>query len=145
MKNKLIILFLIFNIYFSFSQTKITWEDLADIEYKEKYFTEYDETFLYPYFSDNLKKLKEKKITLKGYFLNIDPSSEIFILSKNPMASCFFCGVGGPETAVEIVFNKPPKFRTDDIITVTGTLILNKDDIEHFNYIIENCNATKTK
>jgi hypothetical protein len=145
MKNNIIFIFLSLNFSLIFSQTNVSWEDLAKIEYKEKYFSEYDETFLYPYFSEHLKKLNEKEISVKGYFLNIDPTSEIFILSKNPMASCFFCGVGGPETAVEIVFNKPPEFRTDDIITVTGTLILNKDDIEHFNYILENCSAIKTK
>lgn len=57
------------------------------------------------------------------------------------MSSCFFCGVGGPETAIELEFKNKPIFKTDDIITVTGTLKLNQDDVEHFNYILTNCKA----
>ena len=53
----------------------------------------------------------------------------------------FFCGVGGPETAMELQFTKKPSYKTDTILTVTGTLKLNKDDIEHFNYILTDCEA----
>ena len=48
------------------------------------------------------------------------------------MASCFFCGVGGPETAIELQFKTKPTFKMDDIVKITGTLELNRDDIYHF-------------
>ncbi len=51
----------------------------------------------------------------------------------------FLCGVGGPETAVELQFRSKPNFKTDAIVEVTGVLKLNKDDVEHFNYILKNC------
>ena len=55
------------------------------------------------------------------------------------MAACFFCGVGGPETAIELQFKNKPNFKTDEIVAITGTLKLNKDDVEHFNYILIRC------
>jgi len=55
------------------------------------------------------------------------------------MSACFFCGQGGPETAVELQFSGKQNFKTDIIVTITGILTLNKDDIEHFNYILKEC------
>ncbi len=128
-----------------FSQQNITWKDLAQVTFTEKYFEDYDDLFLYPEFLDPIKALEGKRITIKGYFLNIEPEEAIYVLSKGPMSSCFFCGVGGPETAMELNFNSKPPFKTDDIIAVTGRLQLNKDDVEHFNYILTNCTATVVK
>ena len=54
------------------------------------------------------------------------------------MASCFFCGASGPESVVEINFKTRPSFKTDDIVTITGVLVLNKYDVNHFNYILNN-------
>lgn len=120
----------------SFSQKKITWEDLAKVKFEDKYFPEFEQSFLYPNFSNEVKALEGKAITITGYFLNLDPEGAIYILSKNPMSSCFFCGVGGPETAVELSITKKPPYKTDDIVSVTGVLQLNEDDVEHFNYIL---------
>lgn len=125
----------------SFAQEVVTWQDLAKVSFEEKFFPDFGEYFLYPNFSDEVHALEGKQITITGYFLNVDPRGKIFILSKGPMASCFFCGEGGPETAVELQFNEKPPFQTDDIISVTGTLKLNKDDVEHFNYILTDCEA----
>ncbi len=127
--------------YASFSQKNITWEDLAKVEFTEKFFPSYGEIFLYPKFSDSVKSLEGKQVTIKGYFLNIDPQGKLLILSKGPMSSCFFCGIGGPETAIELQFRSKKTFKTDTIITVTGILNLNADDIEHFNYILKECQA----
>lgn len=143
MKNNILntVLFLI--CFTALAQEKITWKDLAKVTFEEKYFPAYDEYFLYPHFSSSVKALEGKKVSITGYFLNIDPRGKIYVLSKGPMSSCFFCGIGGPETAIEIQFaSSKPTFRTDDIITVTGTLKLNKDDVEHFNYILTNSKAT---
>jgi hypothetical protein len=145
MKNKILLLLIFLTCSVSLAQKKITWDDLAEIKYEKKYFPEYDEYFMYPTFSSPVKALEGKKVTITGYFLNIDPSGELFIVSKGPMASCFFCGIGGPETAIEIQFDSPPNFKTDDIVTVTGTLKLNADDVEHFNYIFTKSEAKLIK
>ena len=61
----------------------------------------------------------------------------MLILSKNPMAACYFCGGSGPESIIEIAFQKPPSFKTDEVIEVEGILKLNNEDVEHCNYILE--------
>lgn len=145
MKNKIIITLFLLTSLVSFSQKKITWEDLAKVEFVEKYYEKYGQSFLTPNFSDAVKDLEGKQVSITGYFLNLDPMGKIYILSKGPMSSCFFCGVGGPETAIELQFNDDTKFETDKIITVTGVLKLNEDDVEHFNYILTNCKAELAK
>ncbi|MFK7747551.1 MAG: hypothetical protein AB8B65_04120 [Kordia sp.] len=136
MKNKLLITLILLTSALSFAQKKITWEDLAKVKYEKKYLPAQDEYFDYPNFSPSVKALEGKKVIIVGYFLNIDPKGELFVLSKGPMASCFFCGIGGPETAIEIQFTSKPTYKTDDIVIITGILKLNSDDIEHFNYIL---------
>lgn len=126
-------------------QVDLTWDDLAKISYTEKYFAAYDSNFLYPEFSKEMSRLEGKKVSITGYFLDMDPNGQLFVLSKNPLASCFFCGNGGPETTVEIQLKSKPNFKTDDIITVTGSLKLNKDNVEHFNYILVDCEAFSIK
>lgn len=142
MKNKLFILFLFITAYTSFAQKKITWEDLSKVRFEQRYFPEYDHYFLHPYFSKSVKDLEGKEVTITGYFLDIDSNNNMFVLSKGPMSSCFFCGVGGPETAIELNFPSKPSFKMDAIITVTGTLKLNDEDVRHFNYILTNVRGT---
>lgn len=145
MKNKitLFIALVVLSAYSCYSQEKVTWDDLAQVKFSEKHFPALGETFLYPEFSQAVKDLEGKEIVIVGYFLNISPAENIYILSKNPMASCFFCGVGGPETAVELQFKEKQPYQTDDLIMVKGILSLNADDVEHFNYILKNCKVEK--
>ena len=100
---------------------------------------------MYPTFSGSVKALKGKKITIKGYFLDVIAKENTYMLSKGPMASCYFCGQGGPESAIELEFINKENFKTDDIVSITGTLELNKDDIEHFNYILKECKGILVK
>lgn len=139
MKNKILVVLTLLTSTFCFSQKEITWYDLSKVKFEEKYFPDVDDTFLHPTFLPSVKELEGKLISVTGFFLNIDPKGKIYILSKGPMASCFFCGVGGPETAIELEFDTKQKFRTDTIVTVTGVLKLNDTDIKHFNYILTKC------
>ncbi|MCX2678379.1 hypothetical protein OOZ15_00350 [Galbibacter sp. EGI 63066] len=139
MKNKILITLILLSWSVCFSQQKITWEDLAQVKFTEKFFPAYGESFLYPKFLPSVKSLEGKQVSITGYFLSIDPREKLYILSKGPMSSCFFCGVGGPETAIELQFTSKQTFKTDAIVTITGTLKLNADDVEHFNYILTGC------
>ncbi|SIS46918.1 hypothetical protein SAMN05421766_10270 [Zobellia uliginosa] len=141
MKNKLLYALFLFVSMTAASQTDLTWDDLAKIDYTEKYFPAYESNFLYPEFSQEIINLQGKQVSLSGYYLDVAPNGDLFILSKNPLASCFFCGNGGPETAVELQFKTKPDFKTDDVVLITGTLKLNKDDVEHFNYILTDCSG----
>ncbi|EAR12973.1 hypothetical protein PI23P_10105 [Polaribacter irgensii 23-P] len=139
MRNKGVYLIFLFVCSFCFSQQNVTWQDLSKIKFTDTYFSEYDDYFMYPTFSTSIKALEGKQITIKGYFLDVVAKENIYMLSKGPMASCYFCGQGGPESAIELVFINKQNFKTDDIVSITGTLKLNQDDVEHFNYILTDC------
>ena len=145
MRNKGIYVFFLFVCSCSFSQQNVTWQDLAKIKFTDKYLSEYEAYFMYPTFSASVKVLKGKQITIKGYFLDVVAKENIYMLSKGPMASCYFCGQGGPESAIELEFINKQNFKTDDIVSITGILELNKDDIEHFNYILKECKGMFVK
>lgn len=141
MKNNILIVLIALIGFVSNAQRKVTWDDLSKVKFEEKYYEDYDGYFLYPNFSNSVKALDGQKITITGFFLDMDPSGKIFILSKGPLSSCFFCGAAGPETAMELHFGEKPSFHMNDVITVTGVLSLNSQDVEHFNYILTQCEA----
>ena len=120
----------------AFAQPKLTWDDLADVEFKPEYNKKYDVHFLMPTFGEKIKNYNGKEIKLIGYFLDISGTGEVFLISANPMATCFFCGGAGPESIVEVNFEEKPPFKTDQVVEVTGTLTLNRDGVDHCNYIL---------
>ena len=119
-----------------FAQSELTWEDLADVHFEPEYNEKYDVHFLMPQFGDKIKSYNGKEVQITGYFLDISGTGEIFLVSSNPMASCFFCGGSGPESIVEVAFNEPPSFKTDQVVKVSGVLQLNREDVDHCNYIL---------
>ncbi len=126
------------------SQTEITWETLDDVTFTDKYSEEAQGYYYYPNFGNSVTALEGKQVLLKGYMLVIDPSKNIYILSRYPYASCFFCGSGGPESIVELQL-KPdhPKFKMDQRVIILGTLELNYDDIYQCNYILGDAQVYK--
>lgn len=130
---------------YAYGQKSISWATLSKVRFTEKYFPAYKETYLHPTFSSTVKALNGQMIRIKGYFLNLDPKGQLYMLSKGPMAACYFCGVGGPETAIELVFDTQQKLPTDTPVIVVGKLELNDSDIEHFNYILKNCKMERIK
>ena len=120
-----------------FALSKITWDDLADVEFKPEYNEKYDVHFLMPTFGKGIKSYNGKNIEITGYFLDISGTGEVFLISSNPMATCFFCGGSGPESIIEVEFNSVPSFKTDQVVTVSGVLKLNREDVDHCNYILK--------
>ena len=92
-------------------------------------------------FTPSMKALEGKKVSITGYFLVLDARRSRFLLSKNPLASCFFCGNGGPETVLDLKFRKSYNFKVDDVITVEGTLHLNEADPASSYFIIDDAIA----
>jgi hypothetical protein len=138
---------LILSIFFSgLSQaqtTNISWNDLTDVNFKETFVEQYGDYFLTPDFGDNVKALEGQTIEIKGYVLDLIGDGKVFLLSKLPMASCFFCGMAGPETIIELQFNEDQQLKTDQVISVQGSLKLNKEDVNHCNYILTNTKIVK--
>ena len=59
-----------------------------------------------------------------------------FMLSSLPINACFFCGVGGPETIVEVFLLEPIGY-TDKPLEIKGKLILNDKNPDKMIYILE--------
>lgn len=122
-----------------FSQTKITWDTLTDVTFIDKYSEEVDAYYYFPKFGPSVLALNNKEVIIKGYLLIIDPDNDIYILSANPFAACFFCGGAGPESIIELKIGKDhPRFKMDEVLTFRGKLKLNAVDIYQCNYILEN-------
>ncbi|MEM6525249.1 MAG: DUF3299 domain-containing protein [Bacteroidota bacterium] len=141
---KFLIFLFLFTATVAKSQTQITWSTLDDVTFKDKYSEEAQGYYYYPNFGESVTDLEGKQVVLQGYMLVIDPASGIYILSRYPYASCFFCGSGGPESIVELQL-KPdhPKFKMDQRVTIKGTLVLNYDDIYQCNYIFTDAEVYK--
>jgi len=115
------------------------WALFSKTRFTERLNRELSMYFLYPTFPDELKTLDGKEITLSGFYIPLDfDDDRTVILSKFPMAQCFFCGGAGSESvAVAYLQAKPSKrMKTDQIIKVKGRLTLNEKDVDELNFII---------
>lgn len=114
------------------------WNEFTKTKFEPKYNEKLGEYLYYPTFSDGLKALQGKEITMEGFYVPFAPDEgNYIILSKFPMSQCFFCGGGGPESIAEVTFKiNPGKFQVDDLITVRGKLKLNVSDMDHVNFIL---------
>ncbi len=115
------------------------WDLFSTTKFTEKLNKKIGLYFFYPNFNEELKALEGKTVELRGFFIPLDiQQKSTIILSKYPMAECFFCGGSGPESvAVAHLKNLPSrKLKMDQIITVRGILQLNAEDVEEMTFII---------
>jgi hypothetical protein len=89
---------------------------------------------------------KNKKVKIKGYVIPVDATKNLYVISKVPMAMCFFCGGSGSETIVELEMKKgfSKRYNTDDVKTFQGILTLNTKDVMHFIYILKDAVEVST-
>ncbi len=129
-------------VHTSRAQTILNWSDLSEGISWEPPSAEMNlPGFQKATFTPVMKALEGKQVTITGYMLVLGGGQTVYLLSKNPMASCFFCGNGGPETILQISFVENTSFQMDDLITVTGLLGLNSDDPTRCYYLIERAEA----
>ena len=142
--NKLIYILVLFISSNLFSQTEIDWLKLRDVYYKSEYREDVDGYFQTPYFGETVELLDNKEVVITGYMLTLAPDEGIYVLSQNTYADCFFCGYGGPESAIELRL-KPghDSFFMDELVTVVGILRLNRLDVSSGVYIMDNAIAIK--
>lgn len=119
-------------------QATDSWNLFAKTKFEPKFNEKIGEYLFYPTFTEDVKKLEGKEITLEGFYVPFAPEDDDYIIiSKFPMSQCFFCGGGGPESVAEVNFAKDPgSFQVDDLITVRGKLKLNSADLDHINFIL---------
>lgn len=107
----------------AFAQTSVSWDTLAKVKLKK------EESKFIPEFSADIAGLQGQQVKLQGFMLPLDQAAkqQHFILSANPVANCFFCMPGGPESLIEVRTDKPVEFSYDPI-TIAGRLELLTDD-----------------
>jgi hypothetical protein len=117
------------------------WELFGKTTFQEKFNKTHGVYFYHPKFGPELLALQGKTVELQGFYIPLDTSpSQTLILSKYPMAECFFCGGAGPESvAVVYLKNQPTKRpKLDQILKIRGILQLNDTDVEEMTFIIQN-------
>lgn len=131
---------LVLGLLFSFSGTAAiaqgVWKSLSEVSYKISE-DQFGELYV-PVFSENIKKLEGKEVEADGYIIPFEGmfKPEHIILSSLPLAECFFCGSGGPETVMEVMLTNPIKY-TSKRVKVRGKLTLNAKDPEKLMYILK--------
>jgi hypothetical protein len=115
----------------------LVWPKLYDVTFVKS--TDKLGEFDKPVFSNGAKSLQGKTVTLPGYMVPFENGMKgsHFMLSSMPLNACFFCGVGGPESVVEVFSKESQTFR-DKPVEIRGVLKLNDSDPEKMIYILEN-------
>src|SRR5687768_597099 len=84
----------------------LIWPKLYNIQFEKA--TAKTDDFQKPIFSQEVKSLAGKKISLPGYIVPFTGGlkSKHLMFSSLPLNACFFCGVGGPESVIEVYLTK---------------------------------------
>ena len=126
------------------SATKNVWKTLSKITFKK----EYDEMMGFkvdiPVFSEEVKALEDKEVTIKGYIIPVEgyKSHNEFVFSAYPYNMCFFCGGAGPETVMEVYSSEPIKYTAEPIV-IRGKLELNDSDMNRLIYALHDAKLVK--
>lgn len=114
----------------------LIWPKLYDVKF-EKAKDDLGE-YQKPVFSAATKALNGKVVTLPGYMIPFEAGSKgaKFMFSSMPINACFFCGVGGPESVIEVTMKQPLSFH-DKPVEIKGILRLNDKDPDKMIYILE--------
>jgi hypothetical protein len=117
----------------------INWEELTDVFYHLRYFSDLDMEILAPIFSQSVKALDGKEVIIEGYVIPFDEEEKLLSLSANPYAACFFCGRASPTSIISMYLkNERKRYKMDDFIKFKGKLELNYDNPNEFYYILRN-------
>ena len=121
------------------AQTQIDWNTLADVKFAPTFSEELGISYDRATFGKWILLFEGKEVKITGYMIPLDGMGVSYVLSRNPNATCFFCGGAGPETVVELEL-KPSaigRYPLDDYRTFKGILRLNRENIDHLTYVLE--------
>jgi hypothetical protein len=114
----------------------LIWPKLYDITFVKQRddLGEFDK----PVFSEAAKALRDKPVVLPGYMVPLEnvTSSTHIMLSSLPLNACFFCGVGGPETVVEVNLKSKTSW-IEKPVEIKGVLRLNDRNPDKMIYILD--------
>ena len=115
----------------------LIWPKLYDIKFENvsDNLGEYQK----PIFSQAAKSIEGKVVSLPGYMVPFDNGKmkgKNFMLTSLPLNACFFCGVGGPESVIEINLKEEISY-TEKPVEIRGILRLNATDPDRMIYRLE--------
>ena len=86
-----------------------------------------------------IQTMEGREVKITGYVIPMDVNLNVYVVSRFPFSSCFFCGNAGPETVVDLKLNDSSlTFKNDDRRTFCGRLKLNSSRFSDLPYILEN-------
>lgn len=122
------------------------WEDLLELKFNIHFNEEVDDVVFEPKFTPKIKAYEGKVIEVEGFIIAHDivakamgsnkSDGQSFMFSAYPMASCFFCGNAGAESAMEVTPKKPINY-TDKKIKLRGRLEFNTKDYLQLPYLLK--------
>ncbi len=137
MRNRFLVFAFVLLALQGVAQKKIDWKTLAQVSFEEEYSDALASYIMIPTFEAPVKALEGQEVEIAGYMIPLDVAMNQYVISANPFAACFFCGNAGPESVMDVMFTEKQKLKTDEYVTLRGTLKLNVHDIYHLNYILE--------
>lgn len=123
---------------------KQTWKTLARIKFKKEYDDFMGFKIDVPVFSDEVKALDGKEVTIRGYIIPTEgyKSHKEFVFSAFPYNMCYFCGGAGPESVMEVSAIESIKY-TAEPVTIKGILQLNSGDVNQLIYSMTKATLVK--
>jgi hypothetical protein len=123
---------------FAQSAATIDWATLSQVKFEKKFSEELGISYEKATFGQWLLPLHGKAVAITGYVIPLDGLGATYVLSRNPNASCFFCGGAGPETVIELRL-KPSairRYKLDEIRTFKGILQMNASNLDQMTYVL---------
>lgn len=128
------------------SQQNISWEELSEVQWIDRYDSITGFTLIDGVFSDHIISLDSTEVYISGYVIPFDALGISFALSRTSFASCFFCGQAGPETVMDLRI-KPnsiePVRQKNTKIKFKGLLRIYPNNEEGFHYELQNAKEVK--
>jgi len=128
------------------AQEHISWQELAEVEWHDRYDTLTGFTLIDGIYSDHLKSLDSTEVYISGYVIPFDALGFSFALSRTSFASCFFCGQAGPETVLSLRI-KPnsiePSRQKNTKIEFQGLFRVHESNENGFHYELLNAKEVR--
>ena len=139
MARILLLLFFFLPSFFTNAQEVIDWGVLADVTFEKKYSEEWGMNYDHATFGESIQSYNGKEVIIKGYVIPMDGLGLTYALSRNPNATCFFCGGAGPETVLELKIKTSAmrRFNTDDFLSFKGILEIHEKNDNQFTYVLK--------
>ncbi|MEY3051411.1 MAG: hypothetical protein RLY31_1196 [Bacteroidota bacterium] len=121
-----------------FAQAHIDWNLLNDVRFTTRTDSALGMSYDEASFGKWLLPFDGKEVAITGYMIPLDGLGLSWVLSRNPNASCFFCGGAGPETVLELQLRPSAlrKYKLDERRTFKGRLQLNRRNLDHLTYVL---------